>query len=411
MYRGKKIGVIIAAAGRGSRMGMDIPKQFIPVQGETMLVRSVRAFAGCKGIDRIYVVTPSEYMEMTKSCLEGELTVGERKKIGAIISGGATRQQSVYRALTAIGKQPLVPEIMLVHDGARPYVSLGLISDVIKETVEKGSAVPGIKLTDTVRDGKETLDRDSLLAVQTPQGFSTADLINAYGKAEREGFQGTDDASLVERLGIKINCIPGESLNIKVTTPGDLREEKHVGIGYDVHRFEDPEEGHAAGAGRGIQKKRDRREGKIPAKDDREKILVLGGVIIPHERELLAHSDGDVLIHAIMDALLGAAGLGDIGHHFPDDDPEYKGASSMLLLRRVKDMLDERHYTVENIDAVIVCERPRIMPYRSHMEENVAQALRTDRGRINIKATTTEGLGFAGRMEGIEARAVCMISR
>lgn len=387
MYKGKIVGCIIAAAGEGRRMGGSIPKQFLEIQGETMLAKSVRAFAMCKGIDRVYVVTNEKHMELARHCLTEELSGAEFKKVGAIVSGGDSRQGSVYRGLQAVNAQEIRPDVILIHDGARPFVSEEIIGRIIKKAVECKAALPVVKPKDTIRKESVTLNRDELFSVQTPQGFDFDILFEAYEEAARTGYLGTDDASLVERIGQKVFTVPGSYSNIKVTTEEDIREERRVGTGYDVHRF------------------------AAEGSPDRDNIVVLGGCIIPSERDLIAHSDGDVLIHAVMDALLGAAGLGDIGLHFPDDDPEYESASGMMLLRQVKEMLNDAHFSIENIDATVICEEPKVMPYRQEMRANIAQALRIDPGRVNIKGTTTEGLGFEGRGEGIAVQAACIIKR
>ncbi|MBQ8562832.1 MAG: 2-C-methyl-D-erythritol 2,4-cyclodiphosphate synthase [Firmicutes bacterium] len=224
-----------------------------------------------------------------------------------------------------------------------------------------------------------TLDRKSLFQVQTPQGFASEILREAYEQAYRDGFLGTDDASLVERLGYRIALTEGDYANIKITTREDLPMEIRVGTGYDVHRLT---------------------EGRK---------LILGGVDIPYEKGLAGHSDADVMVHALMDAMLGAAGLGDIGRHFPDTDPQYKGISSLKLLQIVNQRLHEAGYELGNADVTIIAQKPKLAGYIRQMEENLAQALAADCRQINVKATTTEKLGFTGRGEGIAAEAVCII--
>lgn len=217
--------------------------------------------------------------------------------------------------------------------------------------------------------------------MQTPQGFDTAAIKAAYEAAYAEGFYGTDDAGIAERAGLEIRIVPGSYDNIKITTREDLSMETRVGTGYDVHRLE---------------------EGRK---------LILGGVDIPFERGLLGHSDADVLVHAIMDALLGAAALGDIGKLFPDTDDRYKGISSIELLKNVREAIENAGYSICNIDATLIAQKPRIAPYIEDMRTNIAAALSIEKDRVSVKATTTEKLGFTGRQEGMEAQAVCILNR
>ena len=229
--------------------------------------------------------------------------------------------------------------------------------------------------------GSQGVDRSEYCSVQTPQGFRKADLMEAHDKALREGIQATDDAMLVELAGFPVEVVDGDYQNIKITTREDLPIENRTGIGFDVHALT---------------------EGRR---------LILGGVDIPFERGLDGHSDADVLVHALMDALLGAAALGDIGCHFPDTDDAYKGISSMLLLQKVRDLLSENFFSIANVDMTIMAQRPRIGPHIEAMRENIAEVLGIGKSRINIKATTTERLGFVGREEGIAAEAICSIYR
>lgn len=376
MREGKeKIGAVIVAAGEGKRMGEKIPKQFLKIKGRPMVFHSVWAFVSHPGIQEVILVTGKDYM---KACRE-IFPVTEKLKI---VAGGKERPDSVRAGLSALGSDM---DFVLVHDGARPYVSRKIIGQIIEETLETGAAIPGVRPKDTVRNGKGTLDRSDLFSVQTPQGFSVNMLKSAYEEAEEKGFFGTDDASYVEQMGKKVSVIEGEYENIKITTKEDLpsegQQEVRVGIGYDVHRLA----------------------------PDRE--LVLGGVKIPHVVGLLGHSDADVLVHAVMDGLLGAAGLGDIGELFPDTDPAYRGISSLKLLKVVGVKIGEQGFVVGNIDGTVLAERPKLAPYKEKMRDNIAGILGIPCEAINIKATTTEKLGFVGREEGIAAQAVCTLVR
>ena len=368
MYRDKTVTVIIAAAGSGSRMGGRLPKQYMKTGGEVILRKTAEIFASCPVIDNIIVVADMAYMDLCEDVLKG---IEHRT-----VSGGELRQDSVYEGLKCTDT-----DIVLIHDGARPFVTQQIITEVTAAAAEYRAAVCAVRPKDTIRTKQGTLNRNELYAVQTPQGFDTAAIKAAYEAAYAEGFYGTDDAGIAERAGLEIRIVSGSYDNIKITTREDLPMETRVGTGYDVHRLE---------------------EGRK---------LILGGVCIPFERGLLGHSDADVLVHAIMDALLGAAALGDIGKLFPDTDDRYKGISSIELLKAVGAAVADAGYSVGNIDATLVAEKPKIAPYIEAMRENIAGALEIDPDRISVKATTTEKLGFAGRQEGMEAQAVCILNR
>lgn len=379
MYNNKKIGVVIAAAGKGSRMEMDIPKQFLKVSGKPVIVKTFQAFADCDLVDNIYVVTDEKYMKWCRDLMVPYLTNRQLNKFTGIVSGGEQRQDSIYRALQAIDNQNMGIDYILIHDGARPFVSQRIIEHTIAASVQNDVAIVCVRTKDTIRTKTETLNRDELMAVQTPQGFRYDILKAAYEKAYEDGFYGTDDASLVEKLGVCPVFVEGSYANIKITTREDLPVETRIGKGFDVHKLV----------------------------EDRK--CILGGVEIPYKKGLLGHSDADVLLHAIMDAILGAAAMGDIGRHFPDTDEKYKGANSLELLEQVGYMVREQGYSISNIDATVVCERPKISPYVEQMIEKIAKTLTIDKGQINIKGTTTEKLGFTGRKEGIAAEAVCIL--
>ena len=368
MYRDKTVTVIIAAAGSGSRMGGRLPKQYMKTGGEVVLRKTASAFASCPVVDEIIVVADRAYMDLCEDVLKG---IEHRT-----VSGGELRQDSVYEGLKCTDT-----DIVLIHDGARPFVTQQIITEVTAAAAEYRAAVCAVRPKDTIRTKQGTLNRNELYAVQTPQGFDTAAIKAAYEAAYAEGFYGTDDAGIAERAGLEIRIVSGSYDNIKITTREDLPMETRVGTGYDVHRLE---------------------EGRK---------LILGGVCIPFERGLLGHSDADVLVHAIMDALLGAAALGDIGKLFPDTDDRYKGISSIELLKAVGAAVADAGYSVGNIDATLVAEKPKIAPYIETMRENIAGALEIDPDRISVKATTTEKLGFAGRQEGMAAQAVCILNR
>ena len=376
MYRDNRVIAIIAAAGRGKRLGSSLPKQFLKVRGRTILEMSVEAFEQNKYVDEIFVAANADYCELTEKLCRGF------SKLKKIVAGGAERQDSVRAALDCLRGEN---GIVLVHDAARPFVSEAVINAVIEGTADFGAAIPTVPAKDTIRQvdgtGSRTLQRETLACVQTPQGFRISLLKHAFEKAQAEGFLGTDDASLVERMGINISMVQGEDANRKITTREDLETEMRIGTGYDVHRLV---------------------EGRP---------LVLCGEQIPYEKGLLGHSDADVLLHAVSDALLGAAALGDIGKHFPDTDPRYEGADSLMLLREVGRLLDETGYTVGNIDATVLCQAPKLAPHIPAMRQNIANALGLALDDVSVKATTEEHLGFTGEGLGIAAHAVALIEK
>ena len=376
MYRDNRVIAIIVAAGRGKRLGSSLPKQFLKVRGRTILEMSVEAFEQNKYVDEIFVAANADYCELTEKLCRGF------SKLKKIVAGGAEREDSVRAALDCLRGEN---GIVLVHDAARPFVSEAVINAVIEGTADFGAAIPTVPAKDTIRQvdgtGSRTLQRETLACVQTPQGFRISLLKHAFEKAQAEGFLGTDDASLVERMGINISMVQGEDANRKITTREDLETEMRVGTGYDVHRLV---------------------EGRP---------LVLCGEQIPYEKGLLGHSDADVALHALMDAMLGAAGLGDIGKHFPDTDERYRGISSMKLLQKTAELLREAGYFLGNADITIIAQRPKIAGYIPKMRANIAEIMNCDENKINIKGTTTEKLGFVGREEGIASEAVCILYR
>ncbi len=375
----RKVYVIIGAAGSGKRMGTPQPKQFLKIGSRTILEQTVGTFAGCDFVEKILVVTHGDYLDY---CGELLSDISKRKPL-QVIAGGKERQDSIWKALESLKADGARGEdLVLIHDGVRPYVSKTLIWEVAEAAEAHGAAIAAVPPKDTIRHlDQGTLDRSRLCCVQTPQGFRFNLITAAFEKAMSEGFYGTDDAGLVERLGQPVTIVPGEYENIKITTPEDLTVEMRIGTGYDVHKLVE------------------------------NRALILGGVTIPYEKGLLGHSDADVLTHALMDALLGAAALGDIGKLFPDNDDSFKGISSLELLLRVKSVLDYQGYSLGNADLTIICQRPKLADYIDRMRENIAEVLAVDVNKISIKATTTEKLGFAGRGEGIAAEAVCLLNR
>ncbi len=379
MYKGNKIGVIIAAAGNGSRMGRLLPKQFINIEGEPMLAKTYKAIANSDIVDSIFVVIKEEHDVYWRELVIPHLDNAHLDKLGGLLYGGDERQESIYKALISIENKATGLEYIMIHDGARPFIDQKTLERVASATIEYGAAIPYVKPKDTVRNNERTLDRNELMLVQTPQGFKLQLILKAYKVAYMQNIIGTDDGSLAEHIGVLPTMVRGSDYNIKITTPSDIKDDFRIGKGYDVHRL--------------IEGRR----------------CILGGVCIPSEKGLLGHSDADVLIHAVMDSLLGAASLGDIGHHFPDTEERYRGISSIKLLEEVKDLIEKYGFKVGNIDATVICEEPKIAPFISEMIINISNSLQIEARRVNIKATTTEKLGFIGRGEGIAAEAICIL--
>lgn len=371
MYKDKKVTAIITAAGKGTRMGSPVPKQFISIGGKTILEKSIEPFEKSEIVDDILVVADQDFVALCQRLCEPFF------KVKKVIAGGKERQNSVFNALKVTEEG-----YVLIHDGARPFVTMDIIKNVMEDTHITGAAVAAVAVKDTIRHREiGNIAREMLYSVQTPQGFDTHIIKKAHEEAAKEGFYATDDAGLVDRLGLPVAISRGSYANIKITTKEDLPLEIRIGHGYDVHRLE----------------------------EDRQ--LVICGVSIPFEKGLQGHSDADVAVHALMDALLGAAGMPDIGNLFPDNDDAYKGISSILLLKEVCNKLREEGWHLGNADMTIMAQRPKMAPYIEKMRETVAQTMGVEKSLINVKATTTEKLGFVGREEGIAAEAVCILNR
>jgi 2-C-methyl-D-erythritol 4-phosphate cytidylyltransferase/2-C-methyl-D-erythritol 2,4-cyclodiphosphate synthase len=385
-----RVGAVVPAAGRGERFGGTVPKALIPLRGRPLVRYSLDVLQGVSEIETIVVVVPAESVGTVQALARD----GGLGKISAVVPGGQDRQASVAAGLSAL---PPGPHLVLVHDGARPFVSAALVRSVVTAAARDGGATAAIPVNETVKSAdagwvQATLDRSQLYRIQTPQAFDRTLLETAHQKAAQEGFRGTDDASLVERLGHRVRLVPGSPSNVKVTVPEDLLlvdallhrgdsppPAPRVGIGFDAHRFV---------SGRP---------------------LMLGGVDIPSPRGLAGHSDADVVVHAIMDALLGAAGCGDIGLHFPPGDPAFASARSLALLSQVRDMLASRGWRAAHVDVMVMAEFPRLTPHVPAMRAAIATALGVGGDHVNVKATTLEGMGAIGRREGIAAQAVASL--
>ena len=389
-----RVEVIVAAAGRSRRLGPGVPKQYLSLGGEPLIRHSLRQFETHPRVENIVVVVDEE-AEFRRRVPSGFL------KIGAVVRGGEQRQESVFQGLRQVDPASLV----LVHDAARPFLSADLISAVIDAAEASGAAVPVQPVTDTPklldRRGtiRKTLTRSRVVLAQTPQGFSARLLLEAHEAARHRRIRSTDDASLVERLGHPVTPVPGSADNLKVTTREDLlAAEKFLSRSKADHSAVGaPATGFRTGIG----------FDQHPLVAGRR--LVLGGVEIPFDRGLEGHSDADVLTHAVCDALLGGANLGDLGSWFPDSDPRYRGVRSLDLLEKVALEIGRKDLRVVNLDITVVAEKPLLGPHREAMRRNLAVALDCAEAAVSVKASRSGGLGPVGRGEGIAAWCVALL--
>ena len=374
---------LIVAAGRGQRLGDPIPKQYLDLAGRPVLRRTVEAFLAHPQIDAVRVVIRPDDSERYRAAVAG-------LDLLQPVPGGAERQDSVRAGLESL--ESLAPKSILIHDAARPLVDRATITRTLEALERHDGAIAGLPVTDTVkrsRDGLagETVDRGGLWRAQTPQSFRYAAILAAHRAACGQAL--TDDAAVAEHAGLAVALVLGHEDNIKITSPDDLLRaarlvgggvpDVRVGNGYDVHRF-----------GPGEQ-------------------VMLCGIAVAHEQGLIGHSDADVGLHAITDALLGAIGDGDIGMHFPPSDPRWRGADSATFLRHALGLVTGRGGKLTHVDVTVICERPKVGPHRGAMVVRLAEILGLDAARISVKATTTEGLGFTGRREGIAAQATATV--
>ncbi|HTB00885.1 MAG TPA: bifunctional 2-C-methyl-D-erythritol 4-phosphate cytidylyltransferase/2-C-methyl-D-erythritol 2,4-cyclodiphosphate synthase [Bradyrhizobium sp.] len=387
MPKPERTAAILVAAGRGLRAGTGGPKQYRSIGGETVIFRAMEPF--CRH-PQVFAVQPVVNPDDTAMF---DAAVRELRHQPPA-NGGATRQASVHAGLEALAGER--PDIVLIHDAARPFVSAALISRAIDAAGRTGAAIPAIPVTDTVKliDGsgnvEATPDRARLRVAQTPQAFRFDVILDAHRRAAREGRSDfTDDAALAEWAGLTVATFEGDPANMKLTTPEDfVREEARLasqlgdvrtGTGYDVHAFGDGDH------------------------------LLICGVRVPHSKGFLAHSDGDVGLHALVDAILGALADGDIGSHFPPSDAKWKGASSDQFLKYAVDRVAARGGRIANLEVTLICERPKIGPHRETMRARIAEISGVSISRVAVKATTSERLGFTGREEGIAATASATI--
>jgi 2-C-methyl-D-erythritol 4-phosphate cytidylyltransferase/2-C-methyl-D-erythritol 2,4-cyclodiphosphate synthase len=382
------VAAVVVAAGRGQRAGGDVPKQYRKIAGTPVIRPTLSAFSSHPHIDLVQPVIHPDDEDLFRAASSG------LKNLLEPVAGGATRQTSVHAGLQAL--QGRAPEIVLIHDAARPFLSSALISRAIEAARTCSAATPGVAVADTVKKidqaavVTETLDRSQLRMVQTPQAFAFALIADAHQRAAvagREDF--TDDAALAEWAGHRVLMFAGEAGNVKLTTNEDFARAEllsaaaladvRIGNGFDVHAFVDGDH------------------------------VMLGGVRIPHRQGVTGHSDADVALHALVDAILGALAEGDIGQHFPPSDPQWRGASSDRFLAFACERVRTRGGVIGNLDVTIVCEAPRLSPHRDAMRARIAEIAEISPDRVAVKATTSEKLGFTGRGEGIVAMATATV--
>ena len=381
------VAAVIVAAGRGTRAGGDLPKQYRALAGEPVIRASLSLFSWHGEVGAVQAVIHRDDVTSYDAAAKG-------LKLMPPVFGGSTRQASVLAGLEALSAGS--PDIVLVHDAARPFCSSGLVSRAIAACAQTGAAIPGLEVTDTIKRVDSaglitgTVDRAELRSVQTPQAFAFPALLDAHRKAAAAGRDDfTDDAALVEWAGLKVISFAGEASNTKLTTDEDFSRAEakrlasladlRIGSGFDVHTFGDGDH------------------------------IMLGGIRVPHDRGVVGHSDADVVLHAIVDAILGALADGDIGKHFPPNDMRWKGASSDQFLKFAVQRVTERGGRVAHIDVTVICEAPRVGPHRDAMRARIAEIAGIAVERVGMKATTSEKMGFTGRGEGIAAMATATV--
>ena len=379
---------LIVAAGSSSRLGGDIPKQYLPLGGTVLLRRTLEIFHDHPAVDNVRVVYNPQDQALYDQAVQG-------LDLPAPVAGGETRQLSVLNGLESLSASP--PDFVLIHDAARPFVTAAEIDDVVAALNLTPGAISALPVVDTVkRQGgngliAETVARDGLWRAQTPQGFRYGDILGAHRAARGQNL--TDDAAVAEAAGLEVALVAGDARNFKITTSQDMAlaekmlmqdlSDIRVGQGIDAHRF------------------------AASAPDDGN--IMLCGVALPHDRALAGHSDADAGLHALTDALLAAIGDHDIGHHFPPGDERWKDAASALFLSFARDRISARGGLIAHVDVTLICEKPKIAPYRAAMRERIGDLLGLAWDCVSVKATTTEKMGFTGRSEGIAAQAVATV--
>ena len=389
------VAALIVAAGRGSRAGEGIPKQYRSLGGRLVLTRTLELFLSHPEIAKTIVVIHPDDRELYRASTQ-PLQTDLLNSLLPVAYGGETRQDSVRHGLEALSS--INPEIVLIHDAARPFAGAALIDRAVEAGRRAGAAVPGVPVTDTIKvigpqkEVVSTPERAALRAVQTPQAFRFATLLEAHQRAAASDMRAfTDDGALAEWAGLPVHVFEGEPGNIKLTHAADFEEAERrlkgpsmtyvtrLGTGFDVHAFGDGDH------------------------------VWLGGIKVPHDRGVVAHSDGDVILHALTDAILGALADGDIGVHFPPSDPQWRGASSDRFLAHAVGLVRSRGGLIDHLDTTLLCERPRLGPHREAMRQRIAEIAGLRLDQVSLKATTTEKLGFTGRSEGLAAQAAATI--
>lgn len=377
---------LIVAAGRGQRLGSDLPKQYLRIGRETVLRRSIRSLLACAALTEVRVVTGEGDAALYEAALDGL----DDARLGPPIRGGATRTASVRAGLEALAGAP--PDLVLIHDAARPFASASVVASVLDALASAPAALPALPVVDALWEGEDGFAvrparREGRWRAQTPQGFRFAEILAAH---RLHGADAADDAAVARAAGLQVRLVRGEEANFKITTAADLERARaqaggemdiRTGNGFDVHAF---------GPGSGVR---------------------LCGVDIPFERGLIGHSDADVGMHALTDAIFGALAEGDIGQWFPPSEPAWKGADSEIFLRRAVERSAERGFRVGHLDCTLVCEAPKIGPHATAMRRRLAEVAGIETDRVSVKATTSERLGFTGRGEGIAALATATLVR
>lgn len=382
-----KIIFIIVAAGQGKRFGLKYNKLFYPLNSKPLICNLLEKLEQIKQINNIILVTDSENQKALKNLVKNN----RYKKVLNILKGGVQRQDSVFNALSWIKKNIRNQKLIVaIHDGARLAVSENMINSLINANRTYDAVIPALPVTDTIKSVKKntvikTIPRDTLMKISTPQFFHFPLLYQSHVKAKKEGFLGTDDASIIEYNQHEVKIVEGEIENIKLTYMSDLKkivkEDYRMGQGFDIHKL-------------------------TPNKK-----LILGGIPVPYKLGLSGHSDADVLIHAIIDALLGACSLNDIGTHFPDTDKRYKGIASGKLLKETLKLIEQKGFYICNIDSTLFAQKPKLRPFIPKIQKNLCKLININNDMINIKAKTMEKMGAIGREEGIAAQAVVLVKR
>ncbi len=400
--RNPTVGAVVAAGGAGNRMRSAVPKQFLELAGKPILLHTVENLLSLDNIIEIVIALPAGQVSRARTMLAHRVW----KVPVRCVTGGPSRQDSVRRAVDVISPKA---DLILVHDAVRPLCDVQTMRRVVEAAWQTGGAIPGLPATETIqrisRKGRvlATPPREELSAIQTPQVFRASVLRSALERAGKAGFVGTDESSAVRWAGHPVVVVPGSPDNIKITHPMDLKIAEWILAARQPQGKTEPrtKEDSMMRIGHGMDYHR--------LVDGRR--LVLGGVEIPFEKGLEGHSDADALSHAVCDALLGAAAMGDIGRHFPDDDPRNLDRNSLEFLRSVRAKIDQAGWQICNVDATLLAQKPKLAPFMEAMRRNIADALRIAPGSVSVKATTTEGLNAEGRTEGMSAHAVALLAK